>query len=235
MENLNLLKERIIEAVRILTNEGLIKTAGHVSVRVGKTDRFLITGHVHEAGKSMTDIGPGDLVLLYLNGRKIEGHAEAPGEVFMHNCIYGARRDAMAVIHIHPFYSTALSVAGKHVLPLITTGVIFAPQVPIYNDPNHVNNEQRGQALAKSLGDNPAVVIRGHGAVVVGRSLEQAVAVAVILEDNARTQFVASSIGELEAISLTEVDKELSVGISSEEFAHSVWAFYAGRAGGSQG
>lgn len=213
MADINRIEERIVEVLKILIYKGLIKTSGHVSARVAD-DRFLITGHIHEGGRSLRSMRADDLVLCDLKGKKIEGKADAPGEVYMHSCIYTLRKDVNSVIHNHPLYSTVLTIAQRPVVPVYTSGVIFAPSVPVLDDPDHIDTEEKGMVMAKVLGNAPAILIRGHGNVVAASSLEQAAAVSLRLEDNAQIQLLACMAGEPRAIGPDEIKGQLAKMIS---------------------
>lgn len=224
MKEIDAAKEKIIRITQLLIYKGLIKTSGHVSMRVAP-DRFLITGHIHGHGRSLHSLTPEDIVLCDLRGKSIQGTVEPPGEVFIHSCIYTARPDVNSVLHNHPLYSTILAIAGKRVVPVFTSGVIFAPGVPVYDDPNHIDTEQRGVALALALGNAQAVLMRGHGNVTVGPTLEQAAAVAIRLEENALMQLMAYQAGAPRAIGPEDVDPALAKRVISLESAHALMAF----------
>ncbi|MEE8448959.1 MAG: class II aldolase/adducin family protein [Thermodesulfobacteriota bacterium] len=209
MKEINGVKERIVEVLKILIYKGLIKTSGHVSARVSD-DRFLITGHIHEGGRSLRGMNADDIVLCDLKGKKLEGKADAPGEVYMHSCIYTLRKDVNSVIHNHPLYSTVLAIAQRPVLPVYTSGVIFAPSVPVLDDPDHIDTEEKGMAMAKVLGKAPAILIRGHGNVVAGASLEHAAAISLRLEDNSQIQLLACLAGEPRPILPNEIKGQLA-------------------------
>lgn len=226
MKQIDELKARIIQVAQAMVRQDQIKTSGHVSARVDE-GHFLVTGHIHEAGRSMADIAAEDIVLCNLKGEKIQGELDPPGEVYIHSCLYEARADVGGVIHAHPLFSTVLGIAGKHVIPVCTGGIIFAPQAPIFDDPNHVETKERGRALAKALENSPAIVIRGHGSVLVGKTPEQAAAVAIRLEDNAEMQFLASCIAEPRAILAKEVDSTLFSRVASLESARALISFYS--------
>ena len=79
--------------------------------------------------------------------------------------------------------------------PVGVTGAPFGREVPVHPDPTLIQRPEQGVALARTLGDSVAVILRGHGAVIVGRSIEEAFTASVMLEDNALRQFRAMQIG----------------------------------------
>lgn len=224
------LGEKILEVVRVLVHQGLIKGFGHVSARLVGSDQFLITGHIHDGDRTMEEMTTQDLVVVNFNGEKVEGALAPPEERFIHSCIYKARPDIGGAIHSHPLYSTALSIAGKHVLPVFMSGMIFAPQVPLVDDANLVDNEERGQEVARALGRGYAVVLRAHGLVTAGKSPEDAAAVALNLEDTAKTQILASCAGEPRALTVGEMDRSFVESAFAGHALTSIWSYYLGQA-----
>lgn len=219
------LGERVLTVTRVLVHYELIKGFGHVSARLPEGDRFIINGHIHGSEKTMETMTAEDLVIIDLDGKKVSGKLDMPEERFIHSCIYKARDDIGGAIHFHPTYSTALSIAGKHVLPVFLSSLLFAPKVPIVDDPNLVDSEARGQAVAKGMGDSLAAVLRAHGSVSAGRSPEEAGTVAILLEETARMQLLAAGVGEPRALSLSEMDSEFVKRMPQRHGLHSVWNY----------
>ena len=217
--------ERVLTVTRVLVHYGLIRGFGHVSARLPDGDKFIINGHIHGSEKTMEAMTIDDLVVVDLAGKQVSGKLEMPEERFIHSCIYKARDDIGGAIHFHPTYSTVLSIAGKHVLPVFMSALLFAPKVPMVDDPNLVDTEARGQAVAKAMGDSLAAVLRGHGSVSAGRTPEEAGAVALMLEETARMQLLAASVGEPRAVSLAEMDSDFVKNIPQRQGLQSVWNY----------
>lgn len=221
-------EERVLQVLKVMLQQGLIKGFGHVSCRLPEGDKFMITGHIHEADLTLEQFTPEHLITANLAGQKVSGQLDAPEEIYIHSCIYQARGDIGGVIHYHPIYSTTLSVAGRHVLPVTYTGKIFAPRVPLYEDPNLIDSQVRGQAVARAMGGGLAVVLRAHGAVAAGSSPEEAAAIALTLEDQARMQILASCAGEASAVLLSELDQKVVEGQAKLTGMRTVWNYYLG-------
>ncbi len=122
-------------------------------------------------------------------GKRIGGTKNPASETPILTSVFRARPDAMAVFHLHLDYATLFSIVGK---PLQLVGVIGAPfgkDVPVRPDPILIKRPEHGAGMARTLGDRAAVILRGHGAVIIGRSLEEAFAASVMLEDNALRPF----------------------------------------------
>ncbi len=125
----------------------------------------------------------------------LEGRHEPPAETAIHTCIYRARSDVVSVAHFHPYFATLFAIAGKPLLPVSSHGAIFGNAVPVYMDPDHVTDKERGESLARSLGESRAVLMRGHGVTVVGESVEACFTACIYLEENARRLYHASLLG----------------------------------------
>jgi hypothetical protein len=93
-----------------------------------------------------------------------------------------------------------------------------------------VRNVQQGRSLAKTLGDNVAVLMRGHGCSVTGRTVRDAVRIAVYLMVNARLQTEATRFGEVRFLSEGEIDSTAEMS-ASPLAADRLWEYWAGRSG----
>jgi len=131
-----------------------------------------------------------------LDGRKLEGKGDAPGEYPIHLEILRARPDVGSVIHYHGMHSTAFTSTSEERLRAIhLMGTLFHDGIPVYQDPRLVNDKTRGLALAKALGPHRAVLMRAHGAAITGASVEEAVGGAFLFEENARRACISAGLG----------------------------------------
>ena len=156
------LMEKCMKAWRFLYRRGFIEGFGHLSVRVPGTDNYMLTRH--SLGPIIT---PDDMLVYDMSGTMLAGKGVTPGEAPIHHEIYRARPDVHSVIHYHGMHATAFTTNGAHQLrPIHLMGTLFADGLPIYGDPRLVSNPQRGQALAKALGQHRAALLYAHGGVV---------------------------------------------------------------------
>ncbi|MGH8430085.1 MAG: class II aldolase/adducin family protein, partial [Solimonas sp.] len=96
------LKRRLAKVHRIITAGGLWPlTKGHVSCRIGGTERVLILGHIHAEGRNLADTDVEDIVTIDIEGNPVEGRIEPVDERFAHTEVYKARPDVQAVAHAH--------------------------------------------------------------------------------------------------------------------------------------
>ena len=186
------LKSTLARAIRLLTAEGLIDMNGHMSARLPGTERVLI--NTRQVGRSA--VGPHDIVTVDPRGRPLPGEGDPPAEVPIHTRIYAARPDVHCVAHLHPQFATVFTIAGQPLVPVFQLGALFPAQgLPVYDDPDLIRSEEAADAVARALGSARAVLLRGHGAVVVGEDVETCFTASIWLEENAKKQLWASVLG----------------------------------------
>ena len=221
------IKKKLILAHKILSNYGAFElNLGHVSVRLPESDRYMIIGHIHHIGKTFENLEPEHLTVMDGMGEIVEGELKPPGERFIHTEIYKKRPEVQSIAHAHPRTTVAFSVSGTDILPIGHRGTIFAPKVQILDNPGQIDNPKLGQEVASVIGKTPAVILAGHGAVCVGNSIEESVAVMIALEDTANLQLCASIVGTPRPIEAVHLEKGMTHGIEFSEFVECTWATY---------
>lgn len=184
--------EKLVIANRILDREQLTAPLGHISVRFPGSDRILIS----------RNIAPGlvmekDILLLDLDGKVLEGKGKLYAEIPLHFSIYRVRKDIDCIAHVHPFHVIALSMAKIPIQPMSNEALFLMDEdIPIYDDPQLIDTNSKGDALARALGNRSAISIKGHGAVVVGRTVEETVVLAIHMEQAAKLQIFAGAVGK---------------------------------------
>ena len=191
----------LVSANHILANEGVFDGFGHVSVRHDTNpERFWIARSMAPSMITEDDIVECDL----------EGHVhDAQGrksylERFIHSAIFKARPDVMSVIHSHSPAIIPFGVTGARLRPICHMSGFLGSTTPVFEIRDAVGessdmlirNQALGESLAKTLGANAVALLRGHGNVVVGDSVKQAVFRAIYTEGNARLQAQAMQMGE---------------------------------------
>ena len=165
------LKQKLVDGCHILDREGITDSFGHVSLRIPGTDAFLTI-----AGVSPGCATVNRLIMLDLDGHYLGGDKAAPYEWPIHARILRARSDVISVCHTHSKWSALFSVLKGGLRP-IHMYAKFLPVAgpPIYPAAGLIGTVERGEALAATLKDSAAVLLRAHGDAVVGASLEQAI------------------------------------------------------------
>ena len=193
------LLEDVVAANRILYQHGIVDAFGHVSVRTAPgAGRYLIARSLAPALVATTDI-----VELDLDSRPVDDETRGLySERFIHGEVYRARADVMSVVHCHAAALIPFGVTGAALRPVYHNASFVGEGVPVFDIRDAagetdmlVSSAPLGKALAAVLGAKPALLMRGHGAVIVGKSIPESVARSVYLETNARIQAQAMATG----------------------------------------
>lgn len=223
------LRRDLANCVRILVAEGLFELIyGHMSCRKADGRGIWILRHVHDGGPHPAEVTADDIIEMDEDGVVREAGDEAPGERFIHTEIYRQRPDVQAVVHCHPKVPVAFSVADVEIRPVDHLGVIFAPSVPIYDFSGQIDSPERAEEMAKVLGDRRAVLLRSHGVAVVGRNVVEACVATLALDQTARIQMMAASIGAPRSVpeDSRSPDGYFSLGISETEYYAAAWRHF---------
>ena len=191
---LNELKQRLIDAGHILEAAGQGDlTRGHVSIRSPEDPNIFIM-KPHSYG--FDEITLENIVVCNMEGEKIDGGGRRHSEVFIHSELYKARPDVNSVIHTHPTYAVALSATGQALEPISQPAVAFADGLPYFTRAiDLVRSQDLGAAVAKSLGPHKAVLLRNHGAAIVGANVEEATILAIMLDNACQIQLATMAAG----------------------------------------
>jgi ribulose-5-phosphate 4-epimerase/fuculose-1-phosphate aldolase len=220
------LKEKLALATRMMAREGLVASSGHLSVRIPGTNQVLISpGDV-----SRDIVAADDIVTVDLDAHQLAGKRKAPDETEIHTGIYRARPDVQSVIHTHPKYSVMFTIINKPILPVHMHGAIFADGVPVYPKVGHVNTREDGDALARTLGKHRAALLKMHGAVITGASLEETFTAAFQLEENAEVQAAAEAAGTVTPMSAADVERSVRQSFGPSSIAKR-WQYYLDKYG----
>lgn len=187
-------KQKLIDAGHILEAEGhRDMTRGHISVRVpGSPDRFYMKPHSF----GLDEMTMENIVTCDLEGEKVEGTAPRHSEVYIHSEIFRARPDLTSIIHSHPPYSVAVSASGRPLRVLSQPSAAFVDGVPVYAGTiDLIRNKDQGRGVAQSLGAHKAAFMKNHGVVIAGSSIEEAVVLAIMLENACHVQLLAEAAG----------------------------------------
>jgi len=187
-------KQKLIDAGKILEHEGQADFArGHVSVRV-PDDPSLFFMKPHSVG--FAEITMDNILTIDLDGKVVAGTARRHSEVFIHSEVYRARPDVHSIVHSHPPYAVALSASGRPMRALSQPSSVFYEALPVHADTiDLIRTTQMGQGVAKALGPHRAVLLKNHGVVTAGATLEESVVTVLMLENAAMIQMIAEAAG----------------------------------------
>jgi ribulose-5-phosphate 4-epimerase/fuculose-1-phosphate aldolase len=190
MDIVDRLKKDIVSACRILSDKNLVEGFGHVSARISGTDCFLLTPRI-----GLALVKESEILTMNLAGEVVEGTHPAPFEAWLHTAIMRDKPRVSAITRIHARVANIFSVTDRRLEPVHNHGSFFAGGVPVFSTPDLIANEALAAEVAKALGDRPAILLRGNGQVTVGRSIPEAVMMAIYLEEAAEVLFGALQIG----------------------------------------
>ena len=211
MADLAGLLEDLVTANRILAAEGIVDSFGHVSVRhPDNPKRYLLS-----RARAPDCIDADDIVTYQLDGIAVDANGRAPyRERFIHGAIYEARPDVQSVVHNHSPSVIPFGVTPQKLRPLMHVCSHMGHEVPTWDSQNKfgdttllVEDMAMGRDLAKALGKRPTALMRGHGCVAVGSSIQYAVYIAIYLELGAKLQMQAMSMGSVKFLTKGEADK----------------------------
>lgn len=212
MANLTELRRELAVANRILASEGVVDAYGHVSVRhPGDKGRFLLS-----RSRAPDLVSPDDLMEFGLDGEVVDksDKRQPYAERYIHSAIYEARPEIMAVVHNHSQAIVPFSVTKTPLKPLIHVAGAMGADIPVWDirdkfgDTNLlVANAEQGHDLARTLGANTTVLMRGHGCTVASDTLKKVVITAVYVQVNAKLQLEAMGLGEINFLTPGETRK----------------------------
>jgi len=182
-------KQQLAEAIRMLARAEIVDHSGHGSAR-RDGESFYINSGASTRGALTAD----DIVAVDFAGALIEGSAKPPLEFPLHAEIYRARPDVQAIMHTHPKWSTLLTMVGAPYQVVYAQGALLAG-VTVFDSPLSVSTREMGEKVSAALGRGPAVLLKSHGAVIVGADIVECFALSAYLEENASRQYLALQIG----------------------------------------
>ncbi len=187
-----------------LPKNGLVTwTSGNISARDPETGYVVIK----PSGVRYEHLRPEHMVILDLDGQRIEGDLKPSSDTASHLYIYRHRPDVHGIVHTHSPYATAFAALGRPI-PVYLTAIAdeFGGPIPCGGFAL-IGGEEIGRVVVESIGDSPAVLLKNHGVFTVGPSAEAAVKAAVMVEDVARTVWLALQLGQPDEIPPEDVAK----------------------------
>jgi ribulose-5-phosphate 4-epimerase/fuculose-1-phosphate aldolase len=186
-------RDDLVATARSLFDRGYtFGTAGNMSVRIG--DRYIVT----PTNSSFFSLAPDALSELDASGALLSGPPPSK-EAHFHMAAYRARPDARAIVHLHSCYATAVSCLAdlntQDAIPIYTPYYAMRlPCLPVvdYNPPG---DPQLAPAVENAARISPALLLRNHGSIAIGKNLMEASALAEEIEEQARLSFLLDGRG----------------------------------------
>jgi ribulose-5-phosphate 4-epimerase/fuculose-1-phosphate aldolase len=189
-------KQRLAAAFRLFSRFGFDEgVAGHITARdPERLDHFW----VNPFGVHFGHIRVSDLILVNDQGEVVEGDYAVNNAAFaIHSQVHAARPDVVAAAHAHSIYGKSWSALGRTLDPITQDVCAFYEDHALFDDyTGVVLDVEEGKRLAHSLGDSKAVILRNHGLLTVGQSVDEAAWWFITMERSCQAQLLAEAAGK---------------------------------------
>jgi ribulose-5-phosphate 4-epimerase/fuculose-1-phosphate aldolase len=235
MSDLDALQRDLVTANHILAREGVTDALGHISVRhPDRADRFFLSCSRSPELVRFEDIMEYDLDCNPIDPRDRPMYFERP----IHGAVYQARPDVISVVHNHAYETIPFGLTRKPLRACVHPACGIGTHVPIWDSRTSfgdtdllITNMERGKDLARGMGSSNSVLLRGHGCVVVGESLRQAVLNAVYFKINASLILQSMQLSD-DITYLSEGEIELTKKlVYSDNAVNRMWDYWSMRCG----
>jgi ribulose-5-phosphate 4-epimerase/fuculose-1-phosphate aldolase len=235
MSDLDPLLRDLVTANHILAREGVTDSLGHISVRhPDRADRFFLSCSRSPQFVTADDIMEFDLDCNPIDQRGRPMYFERP----IHGAVFQARPDVGSVVHNHAYETIPFGLTRKWPLrACVHPACALGTAVPVWDSRERfgdtdllITDMERGRDLARGLGPHNAALLRGHGCIVVGSNLKEAVLNAIYLKINASLQFNAIQMGgDITYLSEGEIELTKKL-VFHENSLNRMWDYWKHRA-----
>jgi L-ribulose-5-phosphate 4-epimerase len=201
---LQAIREELVMLNQALLENGLVTwTSGNVSMRDPETGLVAIKA----SGVQFADLTPASIVVIDLVGNLFDGQFKPSSDTASHLYIYRHRADVNGIAHTHSNYATAFAALGRPIPVYLTA------QADEFGGPIRcggfalIGGEEIGRIVVESIGASAAVLLKNHGVFTMGSSGKAALKAAVMVEDIARTAWLALQLGQPDEIPADMIEK----------------------------
>jgi ribulose-5-phosphate 4-epimerase/fuculose-1-phosphate aldolase len=203
----------LVIANRVVSHLKLVDSFGHVTVRNPENPQRFFMSRARAPGLVTKE----DILEFHLDSTPVELRGLSPyRERFIHGCIYKSRPDVVAICHNHAHELLPLAVTKTAMRPALHSASVIGHEVPVWDIRDDfgdtdllVSSNEMGDSLARAVGRGKAALMRGHGSVIAGKSVQDAVFTTYYLRLNAEVLIKAMSMGE-EITYLSPGEEDLS-------------------------
>jgi L-ribulose-5-phosphate 4-epimerase len=176
-------------------------TSGNVSGRDPATGLVVIK----PSGVLFDELAPENMAIVDLEGNIVEATLSPSTDTASHLSIYKHRPDVNGIAHTHSNYATAFAAIGKSI-PVCLTAIAdeFGTAVPCAGYVR-IGDQEIGEEIARKIGKSVAILMKQHGVFAIGATVQKALKAAVMVEDVAKTVWLAMQIGRIEELAAEEV------------------------------
>lgn len=226
--------DELVAANRILAREEVVDAFGHVSIRHPDNP----SRYVMSRARSPELVEFDDLMEFELDGEVIDEQGRMVyGERMIHGAVFESRQEINAVVHNHSYAVLPYTLTDMPLRPVIHVASVIGMDIPVWDIRDNfgdtdmlVRTMEQGRDLAGTMARNNCLLMRGHGAVVAGRTVKEAVLTSVYLQVNAKIQAEAMRFGDPKGLTPGEVELTTAVQMSPLAMTR-VWELFCVRAG----
>jgi L-fuculose-phosphate aldolase len=221
---LQALKRDLLHAYHILDADGQSSgIAGHLTARLPGARTFWS----HRWGLGFDEVTYDDLIEADFELATVTGEGRVNPTLNIHTQIYEVRPDVGCIVHTHGKNALALGAAGSTLEPVTQTGAVFYDDIAFLDEyEGVVFGKSEGDTIAEALGRRRGVLLKNHGALVVGANVRAATIAMLVLEFAAEVQLKAMAAGPLsrlpEAAALQAKTFLVSPEVIDQRFEHQV-------------
>lgn len=188
-------QQQLAAALRLFADYGFDEgVAGHITARDPEyPDQFW----VNPFGMYFGHIRVSDLILVNHKGEVVQGDRPVNAAAFaIHSQVHQARPDIVAAAHSHSIHGKAWSCLGRLLDPLTQDACSFYEDHVVFEDyTGVVLDTSEGERIAEALGDRKAAILRNHGLLTVGQTVEAAAWWFIAMERSCQAQLLAEAAG----------------------------------------
>lgn len=212
--DLDQLKRDCVLACRMLVHEGVSEGAFNVSVRTGPDEMMAVPV------TSPTLVTEDNLQIYPISGGSKNWKA--------HPAVYEERPDVGAIVHCHPPHVTAFSTCKEDFAPVHHYGAPFHGKIARYRSPGQTKSADRARELARQLGGNRAILQQGHGVIVVGKDIHEALILTLFLEEACWMNLTAKQMGTPAYLTLEHSEK-ITPQVLKQRSQDKAWEHYVNK------
>jgi L-ribulose-5-phosphate 4-epimerase len=191
--NLDELRTLVVKAAKAIYEKGLVENnEGNVSVRIGKTEEYLITPTANQYDLLTSD----QIVHMGFDGTPLSSGKLPSSETKLHVAIFKSRPKVQCVIHAHSTFATMLSIVRKDIPIIMEEQVVYLGGSIKVSSYGEAHTDDIGDVAVKALGYKNGALLANHGIIVCGKSITNAIKNAELVEKLAKIYWGSLMIGE---------------------------------------
>ena len=199
MTEIQKLKQELVKVCAEIYKQNLVILGeGNISIRIPEKNEMIIT----PAGNDYTDLQPDKMVHMELDDTVFENQSKPSSEFRMHRSIYLKRPKAQCIIHTHSPFASTLAVLHQNLPVIVEEMAIFLGGSVTCTNYCPAGSEELPIKILRTMKEQNAVIIANHGVVVVGKTYDYCIKIAVIVEKMAQIYLGALKVGKVKIIPL---------------------------------